>query len=322
MLLKLLPGIIIAAALGLFFSLPDGGKDGKPGGERTVKWSVDSARCDTALNVLRSVSASAAPSTASYDSGAGPVAAWDGSVLFGKRDVPAYTSFPAMDGMAAKTHAAKDTNIDPISAMNNMFRHGSAGSGNQVAEVAAATAHRDRGRTGRSATPAVYSPSSPAPPMRFGESVSSRSAFANFSGLACEDETSAWIPTSAYPEPPVKGIEVWASARHYKTRQDERESGLNIYSHDGDLYSFGLRKDWSIDSIIGVSMDILDAEVKGRYDNDLRKNEITGYLANAHYEGTFLGKYPVELKGTYGRIYHEGNGSFTDNITEIGRAHV
>lgn len=167
---------------------------------------------------------------------------------------------------------------------------------------------------------AVHHPPEP-PPGRFaevasatarrGNSPASATAFASVDEI-CQAETSAWVPTSGYPELPAKGIETWAAAKSYRSKQKEPGTGWNYFSHDGAVYSLGVRQDWSVDSVIGASIDILDAEVKGRYDGDLRKNDITGYFANAHYQGTFLGRYPVELKGTYGRMYHKGEGSFVN----------
>ncbi|MCC8167320.1 MAG: autotransporter outer membrane beta-barrel domain-containing protein [Planctomycetes bacterium] len=136
----------------------------------------------------------------------------------------------------------------------------------------------------------------------------------------CEDE---YVPLSAvtrrgrvvpfyaaapYPELPAKGIYLWADGAISRESQTTYDNFHNPYRQRKNVYSAGIKKDWSPDSILGASVDILDSTVKSRAVGDFRENDTDGFVVNAHYDGTFLGKYPISLKGFYGRFNHEGGG--------------
>ncbi len=137
----------------------------------------------------------------------------------------------------------------------------------------------------------------------------------------CEDE---YIPLSAvprrgravpfyaaspYPELPAKGIYVWADGEIARESLSTFDYMHNPYRQNKTVYSVGIKKDWSVDSIIGASVDVVDSTVKARAVGDYRETDINGFVLNAHYDGTLFGKYPVSLKGFYGRFDNEGSGS-------------
>lgn len=251
MLLRILPGFLIAIGLGIMFSL-----HGESPDEVIGKWTVETA--------------------------------------FVKSNPKPETPLPNIFPFNAESRIASVEFVDAAAlspssaALRVLDRHDlyeNADAANQVAEVAAATVWRQ-------------------------ENIASTHGLASVGGV-CGEETSAWIPTARYPEPYIRGIETWTSATSYGGQQKGRGFfDENIYKHDGSVFSFGVRQDWSVDSVFGLSVDILDAKIKARYDYDYRKNDITAYFANAHYRGTFLGKYPVDMKATYGRVYHTGSGEF------------
>lgn len=128
----------------------------------------------------------------------------------------------------------------------------------------------------------------------------STSAFASLKANSDED--------APYPELPAKGIAVHAGGGRFRERQQLRDRGNNVYSREGALYSLSLEYDWSADSVVGASVDILDSTVKSLYDADPRENRIQGYAANANYRGTLFGMFPVEANAFYGWLDHEGSG--------------
>lgn len=275
MLLKILPGFIIAVGLGVVFSLQGESPDEVIAREQiNRKWTV-------AVAMVQSDSMPAAIT-------------FQNVFPSHKKSVPINTE-KMPDGKS--TDFAGAASLSPSAAALRMLdipeiMHDEIREENQIAEVASATAWREE------ATPEC--------------DVKSMNGLACMNGF-CEEETSAWISTTRYPEPYIRGIQPWVSAKSYSDKQDDRGfHDANIYKHSGSVYSFGLQQDWSVDSVLGVSFDILDAQVKARYDYDYRKNDITGYFANAHYQGTLFGKYPVDMKATYGRLYHEGSGYFLD----------
>ncbi len=114
---------------------------------------------------------------------------------------------------------------------------------------------------------------------------------------------------SPYPELPAKGVYVWGDGKIVRESLSEFDYMHTPYRQNKTVYSLGIKKDWSVDSVIGASVDIVDSTVKSRAVGDYRENDINGFVLNAHYDGTLFGKYPVSLKGFYGRFDTEGSGS-------------
>lgn len=111
-----------------------------------------------------------------------------------------------------------------------------------------------------------------------------------------------------YPDLPPKGLYFWADAERFSERQKEREAGKSIYRHKGDIYTFGMKYDWSIDSVIGVSMNFHDSKLKSTVPNDERRDDIKGYMINAHYQSTLFTKYLLDAKFMYGRFENQASG--------------
>ncbi len=123
-----------------------------------------------------------------------------------------------------------------------------------------------------------------------------------------------------YPELPAKGIYVWGDGKVVRESQTEYDNAHNPYRQSGAVYSLGIKKDWSVDSVIGASVDVVDTTVKSRVVGDFRENDINGFILKAHYDGTFLGKYPISLTGFYGRFDHKGAGQvYRQDIAETWR---
>lgn len=261
MLMKTLPGLIIAMALGVFFCLP---------GKR------DDGRRESVARAGRIPASPRQPGASVFRSG---------GIAAGNHSTPLYS--PVLD---SETPASDKTTLFA------MIPPAANGIPKTAARVPATRREMNVLERESATVPAVFG-------------SSSVSALASLGAGAAEG--AAFIPTSDYPELPAKGITVWGESESFSERQRVREYGQSIYNQKGKRYTLGITQDWSIDSVIGASLDIHDATVKSRYDADFRKNEVTGYVANANYYGTYLGRYPVEAKAFYGWFEHEGSGSFS-----------
>lgn len=294
MIAKSLPGLVIALVLGIVFCLPETKNEPAPTPPSDGKWTVARADVAAASSGTPFFSSIKTPGKIEPDRTALEKAGAGNALL--SAAVPAVVPF-VVPISASAVEPAAEPSVDAGGRFAEV-----ASTGGRFAEVASTTVWRGRAEP------------------------SSALALASVDD-ACVPETSAWIPTANYPELPAKGLEVWTEARQYREKQSNEEGSLfhsaqnTFYRHKGNVYSLGLRQDWSIDSVVGVSMDVLDAQVRGRYDGDSRRNDIVGYFANAHYEGTFVGRFPVEMKGTYGRVYNESKGSFVNyrGVEEIIR---
>ena len=151
------------------------------------------------------------------------------------------------------------------------------------------------------------------PLFRYG--LASESALASTN--VCAPETGPFIPTSAYPELPAKGIYLWSDFKKTDAKQKPRKSYNSMYTQSEKIYSFGIKQDWSVDSVIGVSLDLVKSRIATRHAYDSRRNEVTGQVVNAHFGGTFMGKFPVEAKALYGWFEHEGSGLFAKPGTAL-----
>ncbi len=60
---------------------------------------------------------------------------------------------------------------------------------------------------------------------------------------------------------------------------------------------------------------MMDATVKSRHPNDARESRLNGFLANASLDTVLFNSSLLSLKGFYGRLDSEGDGSITDGNT-------
>ncbi|MCD8350613.1 MAG: autotransporter domain-containing protein [Planctomycetaceae bacterium] len=112
-----------------------------------------------------------------------------------------------------------------------------------------------------------------------------------------------------YMELPAKGIYAWADGEAAKTTLKKSRNSANAFDVDRKTYSLGLKYDWSIDSVIGVSISRLEADVESRRQGDTRRNEVRGTVFTGHYDGYLFGKYPLTVQGSYGRLDMDGDGT-------------
>ncbi len=99
-----------------------------------------------------------------------------------------------------------------------------------------------------------------------------------------------------------------AGGGRFREEQQTYEWGQSVYKHDGARYSLGLEYDWSVDSIVGVSIDMIDSKLKSLHDDDSRENRIQGYRASANYKGSLFGMLPFDAKAFFGWTDHDGSG--------------
>ena len=114
--------------------------------------------------------------------------------------------------------------------------------------------------------------------------------------------------SSTYNELPPRGVYAWGAMERFSEEQRLREEARSLYKHDGALYSAGLKYDWSIDTVLGLSVDLIDSTVKSKHVYDTRKNDITGYRLNLHYDGLLREKYLVSATGFFGSYETKGSG--------------
>lgn len=114
-----------------------------------------------------------------------------------------------------------------------------------------------------------------------------------------------------YVESPEKGMYLSAEGGFFSARQKVKSAGTQYshYDHDGGRVRLALKYDWSIDSTVGLSIDRLDHRIKSLREDDPRRNDLTGYVFNAHYEGAVMGKFPVDIGLFYGRVDNKGKGT-------------
>lgn len=156
----------------------------------------------------------------------------------------------------------------------------------------------------------------PARRVRLSGKIASDSALAststNRSGANRTSFPAGTLPPMAvapsYTDLPPKGIYAWARAETFSGEQRLRDEGRSRYKHDGIRYGVGMKYDWSIDTVIGLSADLLDSEVKSAQPYDTRKNDITGYRVKAHYDSLLLEKYLVSANAFFASYETKGSG--------------
>jgi hypothetical protein len=126
----------------------------------------------------------------------------------------------------------------------------------------------------------------------------------------CDPETPAQRFRGHYMEAPAKGIYARAGAELLRGRENGTGAASNGFDRRDATYSLGLKYDWSVDSVIGLSVSRLGSEVSSREAGDSRRNDIRGTLVEGRYDGYFLGKYPFSISGFYGAVKTGGGGLF------------
>ena len=108
--------------------------------------------------------------------------------------------------------------------------------------------------------------------------------------------------------PPARGVRTWASGEMTRAQQDVSVDTTAAYRMTGRKYSLGLDYDWSVDTVLGASVDMLDYRVKSGHQYDSRKTDIDGYAANVSLDTVMFDSYLLGLKGFYGKLDNEGDG--------------
>lgn len=285
MLMKLLPGLAVALALGVFFSMPQEKAGRDAAASRAVKPGVDAA------------------SHADAGLGAAPV--------------PAFIATAEADGNHSQSivHTEMETPNDVSAALPANAAPlllvlpkdpALAAAPDGIFAMAPAMRIPDRETVGREfagsggAFASLSWNAAPKSAAR-GTALSSSSAFAVPNYFNHTEIVS--------PEPPPKGIRVWGDARAFQENQKPRNFGSSVYRHNGNVYTLGVKRDWSMDSVLGVSANLLDSTLKSRHPGDGRRDEIQGYMFNAHYNGLIAAKFPIDLNAGYGRIENRTRGS-------------
>ncbi len=166
--------------------------------------------------------------------------------------------------------------------------------------------------TGIALEPLAPTPSEPIPdPDRQG--VWSSNALASMAMPATAD----FCPPSPPPphagthslDLPAKGIYAWVDGEAATARMKKSRDGTNAFDVDQKGYTLGMKYDWSVDSVLGVSVSRLEADVESRRADDTRRNTVRGTVFSGHYDGYLYGKYPLALTASYGRLDTDGGGS-------------
>lgn len=117
-------------------------------------------------------------------------------------------------------------------------------------------------------------------------------------------------PVGVHPlELPDRGMYLWADGEAAKARLKKSRNGVNAFDVDEKQYTLGLKYDWSIDSVVGLSVSRLDVDVDSRFSGDSRRNTVKGTVFTGRYDGYLFGKYPLALRGSYGRLDTDGGGA-------------
>ncbi len=127
-------------------------------------------------------------------------------------------------------------------------------------------------------------------------------------------------PSSICTDPPPKGLMLFGRGKYYTERQEPNwKSGLNsYYSLKNSMFGLGFMQDWSVNSTVGLAADIMNAEVKAEGPADARKNSIRGWLLEGNLKTAVADKYPVDVSALFGRLRHEGEGTWGDYTWQEG----
>ncbi len=112
----------------------------------------------------------------------------------------------------------------------------------------------------------------------------------------------------AHSLPPARGLRAWVSTETSRAEQALSDEDTAAYTLAETKHSAGLDYDWSVDTTLGVSADILDATVKSLQPHDRRRSDVTGLVANARVDTVLFNTFLLGLGGFYGSLDTEGAG--------------
>ncbi len=148
----------------------------------------------------------------------------------------------------------------------------------------------------------VETASAPVPTVGSAVFVASDSALANVPPY--------YVPDAIYPAVRPKGFKV--DVRGSYSSDKKSDDGVSHYSQKTTTYGVGLRKDWSVNAIVGAGLDIVDATVEN--ETYSAKTDISGYVANVNMQTALWDLFPLDFAVRYGRFENEGDyGIYTED---------
>lgn len=132
--------------------------------------------------------------------------------------------------------------------------------------------------------------------------VRSASAFASM-------QPSGQPPPAACTDTPPKGLRLWGSLGYVSaTQKDISAKRLAPYTMKETGFSLGFDKDWSVSTILGLSLDVVKSDISSKFTDVSYKNDVTNYMLNGHI-ATTLGKFSVKGRVGYGFMSTTGSGT-------------
>ncbi len=151
---------------------------------------------------------------------------------------------------------------------------------------------------------------SPAPSGRSGlNGVNSSQALANLTeGLGPQVS----CPSSICSDPPPKGLMLFGRGKYYTEKQqsDWKSGHDSNYDLKNSMFGLGFMQDWSVNSTVGLAVDIMNAQVDAKAPGDMRRNNVRGWLLEGNLKTAVADKYPVDVSALFGRLRHDGEGTW------------
>lgn len=108
--------------------------------------------------------------------------------------------------------------------------------------------------------------------------------------------------------PPARGLRVWAAGGTARSKQEVSPDDSSAYSMTEKRYSAGIAYDWSVDTVLGAGVEMLDATVKSGAPHDARESRVDGVFATASVDTVLFDSWLLGLKGFYGKLDHGDGG--------------
>ncbi len=157
----------------------------------------------------------------------------------------------------------------------------------------------------------------------------SGTAYASLSSVgACAGESAGFadIPSGDPPpllldagpvRPPSRGIRAYAGGGLFRARQspDYFTRDNAAYSVTGDSYSLGLQYDWSVDTVVGVSVEKLSSTTRSLHPYDTRETRTDGILGHVAVDTVLFNSSLLKLRGFGGTLDQEGEGELGDAVS-------
>lgn len=139
------------------------------------------------------------------------------------------------------------------------------------------------------------------------ETASAATSTAGSSPFVASDSALAnvppyYVPDAIYPAVRPKGIKV--DVRGSYSSDKKSDDGWSHYTQKTTTYGVGLRKDWSVNAIVGVGLDMVDAKVES--ETFPAKTDISGYVANVNLQTALWDLFPLDFAVRYGRFENDG----------------